>query len=541
MAETAQRLRLVPPEGEGHLRALGTFAVPGIAEVERALAALESAGRYEPVRAQSGESEERWLDTSDHRILAAGLLLRVECPGTARLSPLTTSRPVPADDEGFAQALPPAAADEPVRGEGPVGTRVAAVAGTRALETLATVRLSRRRIVVRDGEARLGLDVQELRAVRSQEDDGRTASRLAIAGADDASVASLAAALAESCTLAPAPAFDATVLDLAGVPDPRIVDLGLTELPPHPSVAELAFATLRADSGDFLSCEPKVRLGDSREAVHDMRVAARRLRAALDLFEDALPARAKALRRELKRFGESLGGVRDLEVQLRQLDGWRRDNPRSAAAAFDAIERVLLAKHAAARRKLLHALDARRHERLVSRLTSLLRGGPKRRPASGRRPAVGEAPHLIRKRYRDMRRVGDALSRRSTAAELHGLRIACKSLRYALDFYRPLYDGAVAEMIDGVSDLQGLLGDHQDMWVAIGHLEALAAGSRRKLPPQALFLMGAISSQCERRAAELRRSFPKRYRKIRGHRKRALRKAMKDAAAELTSNPRRVP
>jgi len=137
--------------------------------------------------------------------------------------------------------------------------------------------------------------------------------------------------------------------------------------------------------------------------------------------------------------------------------------------------------------------------------------------------------------------VGDVLSRRSTPTELHELRIACKSLRYALDFYQPLYDGAVSGMIDGVSALQRLLGDHQDMWVAIGHLEELAARGRRKLPSQALFLMGAISAQCERRAAVLRRSFPKRYRRVRGRRKRALRTALKDAAREVASEPRRVP
>ncbi|HEX4823834.1 MAG TPA: CHAD domain-containing protein [Candidatus Polarisedimenticolaceae bacterium] len=540
MAETAQRLRLVPSEGDGDLRARATFAVPAIDDVERALGVLESAGRVAPRHLSSDEREERWLDTADRRIAAAVRLLRVESGGIARLSPLGTPHPVPADDEGSVQASSPVAPGEPARAEGEVGTRVAALAGQRLLETVATVRLQRRRGVVRDGDRRLLVELDELRAAQPGETDGRVAARLTIRGTDDASVASFAAALSETCALTPAPPFAATARDLAGVEPPGI-DLGPTELPPRPSLAELAFATLRSDGRDFLAVEPAVRLGDDPEAVHDMRVAARRLRAALGLFEEALPARARALRRELRRFGAALGGVRDLEVQLTQLAAWRRDNPRSAAAAFDAIEGVLRVKHAAARRKLLRVLEAKRYGHLVVHLTSLLTDGPKRRPAAGRRAAVAEAPRLIRKRYRRLRRVGDPLSRRSAPAELHELRIACKRLRYALDFYQPLYDGAVAAMIDGVSGLQNLLGHHQDMWVAIGHLEALAQSSRRKLPPQALFLMGAISAQCERRASSLRRSFSRKYRKVGARRKRALKAALDDAAPKRATKSRPLP
>ena len=65
--------------------------------------------------------------------------------------------------------------------------------------------------------------------------------------------------------------------------------------------------------------EPGTRLGEDPEELHDMRVATRRLRAALSLFEAVLPVRAQVFREELGWLARLLGTVRDLDVQLEGL------------------------------------------------------------------------------------------------------------------------------------------------------------------------------------------------------------------------------
>ena len=50
-----------------------------------------------------------------------------------------------------------------------------------------------------------------------------------------------------------------------------------------------------------------------------MRVATRRLRAALRLFADVLPPQASSLSDELKWFASQLGPVRDLDVQIERM------------------------------------------------------------------------------------------------------------------------------------------------------------------------------------------------------------------------------
>ena len=58
-----------------------------------------------------------------------------------------------------------------------------------------------------------------------------------------------------------------------------------------------------------------------------MRVAARRLRAALSLFADVLPATVMKLSGELAWAGRTLGAVRDLDGAVEQLDRWPTGGP----------------------------------------------------------------------------------------------------------------------------------------------------------------------------------------------------------------------
>jgi CHAD domain-containing protein len=61
---------------------------------------------------------------------------------------------------------------------------------------------------------------------------------------------------------------------------------------------------------------------DEVERVHDMRVATRRLRAALEVFEDCFPRKRhrKALKR-VKALADALGERRDLDVEIEQMEG----------------------------------------------------------------------------------------------------------------------------------------------------------------------------------------------------------------------------
>src|SRR5262249_28731301 len=157
------------------------------------------------------------------------------------------------------------------------------------------------------------------------------------------------------------------------------------------------------------------------EGVHQMRVASRRMRAAMSLFSGALPVRAERLREELRWIAGVLGEVRDLDVQLEQLREWESDLPAEDVAALERLVGHLQEGHAGARPRMLEAFAPRRYERLTAGMTDLLRRGPLRRSTASRTPALVAAPDLLRRRFRPVRKRGDVIRPSSPPEDFHAL------------------------------------------------------------------------------------------------------------------------
>jgi CHAD domain-containing protein len=76
--------------------------------------------------------------------------------------------------------------------------------------------------------------------------------------------------------------------------------------------------------------------GEDIEGVHDMRVASRRLRAALEVFGGAFPRRKlRPMVREVKRLADALGEVRDRDVLLERLQRDKRGRPAAQRMVLD--------------------------------------------------------------------------------------------------------------------------------------------------------------------------------------------------------------
>lgn len=215
-------------------------------------------------------------------------------------------------------------------------------------------------------------------------------------------------------------------------------------------------------------------MGEDAEFVHDMRVASRRIRATMSAFDPYLPLPVRRLRPEMGWLTGALGEVRDLDVQLDQLAGWRASLPGLPPSALDQLEAALRSRRERARKRMLVALDSRRHDRLVERFIAALRRDIPRTVPAARVPVLAVAPKLVEKRYRRVRRLGDLITPQSPPGDYHALRIEAKKLRYACEFAAPLYDRPAADFALRVTALQDVLGEHQDADVAVQHLLALA-------------------------------------------------------------------
>jgi CHAD domain-containing protein len=218
-----------------------------------------------------------------------------------------------------------------------------------------------------------------------------------------------------------------------------------------------------------------------------------------------------------------LGEVRDLDVQLEQLREWEHDMSDEDVAELAPLVERLAHRYSDARATMLEALDSRRYERTVTGMTDLLKRGPLRRSPASRMPAQVAAPDLVRRRYRPVRKRGDAIGPSSPPGDFHALRIRCKRLRYAVEFLSPLAPEQSERLVAALVEVQDNLGEHQDAQVAMARLREMADEG---LPSRAVFLLGRIDERYERRAAELRAAFPDVYTGIRGKPWKRLRKVL---------------
>ena len=516
------------------------FDAVHLAPVQRWLGQhAEGKVRVEPAGTRS--LVDTYLDTPDLRIYRAQRSFRLRRAGRATEITLKALAPAVAgvrSREEITELLP--VPDVAALGtDGEVGWRVRALIGRRQLTELFEVRTRRQVFMLQNGGLRAGEVVLDRTVIGiGPRLEPARLRRVEVEVADPTSpeIAAFVERLRQECglQLATHTKFEAGFL-ARGLEAPLARDLGSTSFDLHSSTGELAFAVLRGLFVEMLAHEPGTRLGEDTEELHGMRVATRRLRAVLGIFEPALPVRASRFRADLGWLGQVLGAVRDLDVGIGQLRGGADGGiGGEEVGALAALIDLLESRRGDARARLLEALDSRRYDRLVDGFAAFLTHGPLRRSAASTAPAAGTVPGIAIERYRKVRKQGRRLDASSEPGEFHVLRIRCKGLRYALEAVAELYGKPARVMNRRLIALQNALGSHQDAIVAHERLRSLAIDHGHDLPPATVFAMGELAARYTDRAERLRSEFPPLFRKLAGPWK-DLRRVMEAAAPEIPS------
>jgi CHAD domain-containing protein/uncharacterized protein YjbK len=237
------------------------------------------------------------------------------------------------------------------------------------------------------------------------------------------------------------------------------------------TMAEGARKTLYFHFRRMLYHEPGTRLGQDIEELHDMRVATRRMRAAIRVFVGYLDRQQiKSFAKDLRRAGRSLGAVRDFDVFREKTQVYIDTLPPERKGELEPLLTVLDAEHQKARTKLLDFLDSERYIRFKKRFSTFLR-----KPGSAEPPAntsqEAPLPHRIRhilpivlyQRLAAVRAFEEPAANLDVPVEqLHRLRIAFKGLRYTLEFFREALGRDAEPLIEEIKLLQDHLGALQD-------------------------------------------------------------------------------
>jgi inorganic triphosphatase YgiF len=217
--------------------------------------------------------------------------------------------------------------------------------------------------------------------------------------------------------------------------------------------------------------DPGTRLGREPEALHDMRVAVRRMRAALRVFEGGAAARVRTLlRSELKWLGSVLGGVRDLDVQLENLQRHGSALPAAYRDGLEPFRRHLEDLRADRRANLLSAFDSPRYIRLLVRLEVFAASKPTvvRRKNAEQMPLGKYGATLVKKAFKHLRAAGRETDLVAAPEHLHSLRLRAKRARYLLEFLTDITGKPGRRLAKRLIRVQDVLGTINDSVVAAG-------------------------------------------------------------------------
>jgi CHAD domain-containing protein len=303
---------------------------------------------------------------------------------------------------------------------------------------------------------------------------------------------------------------------------------------PDDSMSEAGRKTFRFQYQKMLYHEPGTRLGEDIEALHDMRVATRRMRAAWRVFGDYFEPKAVApFLKGLKRTGRALGPVRDLDVFCEKVQAYQASLPEAERGGLDGLLAVLDARREAARARMIAYLDSGKYARFVARFGEFLEteglGSREVQPGDGDpRPhrVRHVAPMAIYERLAAVRSYDEWVTIPDPPlTRLHALRIACKRLRYTLEFFEQVLGPDARAGIKEVVALQDHLGALQDAVVAseiLGDLlergmwgpEAETEPSAEPMPPQARKGVEAYLAAKQSELQHLVETFPEAWRAL---------------------------
>lgn len=308
------------------------------------------------------------------------------------------------------------------------------------------------------GSARTAIDEVELELVSGKTRDlFRLAGKLAAKGALRPGLSSKAAV--------------GYALRAGATPEPvKAISAGVG---PHMSTGEAFAAIAQASLHQIIANEAALVEARDPGAVHQMRVATRRLRAAITLFRPAIRDRhRKTIAQELRWLAKTLGDARELDVFIeKDVARMRRKRPRNADAAELAAH--FDRERDAAYARVIEMLTGKRYRSLLLDTLAWIHCGAWRRRKDCKTPVSELASRNLAKRTKDVRRRARILSSLEVE-ERHDLRLDVKKLRYASEFFADIFASRdektakrAAKFVKALEEMQERLGDLNDAATSI--------------------------------------------------------------------------
>jgi CHAD domain-containing protein len=257
---------------------------------------------------------------------------------------------------------------------------------------------------------------------------------------------------------------------------PRRIDSGPAAPPPHAAEQvelwpwEPVLDGARRQLDQYISLEPKVLKGRDPEAIHDIRVASRRLQQVLDLvYPPPGPPKVRKIRRTIQRSRRALSVVRNCDVLLERTERTLARKRAARREVWTAFRDYVGEQREKSFRKASRRLSKLNLPALYLRLQEHLEPPV---PPAGSEDSPGGDRNLRRRMAESLQETWSSLAScveqaRETpeAPSLHAVRIGAKKVRYLLEVAQALEVPGSAEAVRTLRGLQQHLGDWHDLEV----------------------------------------------------------------------------
>lgn len=243
------------------------------------------------------------------------------------------------------------------------------------------------------------------------------------------------------------------------------LDRGVTIGAAFQTIARSSLATIAANAA-------VLREAPQPEAVHQLRVAARRLRSALSTFRPVVEdGRYEAVKGELRWLAKSLDNARNLDVFADEVLG-PAQKMEAPPAGLAALVKAVEAAREAARKGACETAASERFRLLMIDATAWVETGDWLGGLAAAEPARAYAQRTLARRLKKLLKRGRRIETRDDETR-HQVRIEAKKLRYAAEGFATLYaEKKVDRFVGRLKSLQDALGALNDIATA----ETLIAG-----------------------------------------------------------------
>jgi len=278
-------------------------------------------------------------------------------------------------------------------------------------------------------------------------------------------------------------------------------------LSPGETVADAARKAIAFGAESLLRHQNAAESGDA-EPLHQLRVAARRLRASVELFSDVIyAAQLRIYRRDIPWIGAHSGAVRECDVTSALIEARAAKIDPDLKAAIAPMVAALDQRRKSEYAKLHDLLASKRYRNLIAKLSR-----PAIKKIGSERMLGPVAAQLVRPAAHGAARLGKKLAADAPALLFHKLRVRIKRLRYELEMMAPLGAKRHKKTLARLEALQELLGLYHDTTVASAWLLSYAETSAA--PPRTMLAAGALIQSLGSRESKLRRRCMKAWRRL---------------------------